>query len=453
MRPDFTLLRKFGVLSFIILLLIGGVLGVVITSSIEGYMLDRAEVSTAFHVKLQAEKHLSPGVFIDPEHGKNKGLFEEYFRQVATQEIVRIKMYNTEGTIIYSNVDELIGQRFIGNPELAKALKGDLVAKVDRDLRKKEEHLYELGFRGLMELYVPIDYGSGVIGVVEIYQILDNIDRGIAQSRLAVWSFILLGFLSLYLALFGIVKQASDTISRQNLQLIKDVEKLKEVDRVRSNLIAIVSHELKTPITVGKAAVEIAMAEKDPGKRRETLVMALDAWGRENRIVTELIDAAKLERGEAKMRFEAIDLGKLVASCVTGMKRVADKKKVDVKTAIPKLPRVKGDRDSLTHVFYNLIDNGIKFNKKQGEVKIMAVEKGSAIEVSVADTGIGIPREELEKIFEPLYQVDSNLNRRYSGTGMGLAVVKSIIEAHGGKVKVESKLGEGSRFSLTLPKA
>jgi two-component system sensor histidine kinase VicK len=104
-------------------------------------------------------------------------------------------------------------------------------------------------------------------------------------------------------------------------------------------------------------------------------------------------------------------------------------------------------------VLRNLISNAIKFNKEGGEIIIEARERGNMVEVCVSDTGIGIPEDRLDKIFERFYQVDSSPSRRYGGTGLGLAIVKETVEAHGGRITVESKLGKGSRFCFTLPAA
>lgn len=235
-------------------------------------------------------------------------------------------------------------------------------------------------------------------------------------------------------------------------KLRKDYEELKSLDELKSNLIARVSHELKTPITIGKAAVELAIREDDPGKRRDMLVMALEAWNRENRIVTDLVNAARLKRGELKLNLEGLDIKDVITRCSRDMKQVARKKGVTIRTSIPgELPRVKGDFKALRHVFYNLIDNGIKFNHEGGEVLIEAARKGQLVEICVIDTGIGIPEDKLEKIFDRFYQIDESLTRRYGGTGMGLTIAKEIVEAHGGEIRVESRPGRGSRFCFTLP--
>jgi PAS domain S-box-containing protein len=232
----------------------------------------------------------------------------------------------------------------------------------------------------------------------------------------------------------------------------KAYEELKSIDELKSNLIASVSHELKTPITIGKAAVELAMREDDPGKRREMLVMALDAWKREDRIASDLIDTARLERGELRLSLESLDIRDVITLCAGDMRQVARKKKVSIRASVPgELPWVKGDFRALKHVLYNLIDNAIKFNRDGGEVLIEAREKKGMVEVCVSDTGLGIPGDKIGKVFDRFYQVDGSLTRRYGGTGMGLAIAKEIVEAHGGRIWVESEPGEGSEFCFTLP--
>jgi signal transduction histidine kinase len=131
---------------------------------------------------------------------------------------------------------------------------------------------------------------------------------------------------------------------------------------------------------------------------------------------------------------------------------MAAQNEVEIKTSIQKdLPKVRASEEELKHVFLNLLDNAIKFNKRGGEVLIKARKKDGYIEVSVEDTGIGIAEDQLEKIFEPLTQLDPTTKRRYGGTGMGLTIAKRIVEMHGGKIFVESELERGSKFIFTLP--
>ncbi len=449
MKKYFTLLEKFSMLSFGIIVALALLLGYGLSQNIEDYMQNRAAITTVRHVQLQAELHLSEDDFARQD-SKLLEHFKKYSREVSTLEIVRIKVYNHEGVIIYSDEENLIGQRFADNPELKDALQGNVEVEISRDLRAKEEHLYELGYRGLMEIYAPITYGQKVAGVVEVYQILDMLDRDINRAQRTVWVSVLLGFTFLYLSLFLIVKRASDTIVLQNLELQKNIEELKELDELKSNIVANVSHELRTPITVVKGAIELAIEEKDEKKRNELLAMGKKALVGQNQIVGNLIDAARIERGAIKLKFESIDLKQVIEAVAQEMLPLAMKREVKIKTSLLSL-QVKANPDELHHVLSNLIDNAVKFNEPSGEVLIKAERKGEFAEVSVSDTGIGIAKEFHEKIFERFYQVDSSGTRRYGGTGLGLAVAKEIVEAHGGKIWAESEVGKGSKFTFTLP--
>ena len=239
-------------------------------------------------------------------------------------------------------------------------------------------------------------------------------------------------------------------MKRSQENLWKAYEKLKSVDEMKSNLIARVSHELRTPITITKGAIEIAMDEEDPEKRKLMLTMAIDAMNRENRIVGDLISFAEMETGEAKIRLESVSLRSVIGLVIHEMRRGAEKKGITISSTADDL-NVKADFNAVMHVLRNLLENAIKFNIKGGEIFIETEKKDGFVETCVSDTGIGIPHDELDKIFEPFYQVDSSLTRRYGGTGMGLAIVKEIVEAHGGKVIVTSEVGRGSKFCFSLP--
>jgi PAS domain S-box-containing protein len=240
--------------------------------------------------------------------------------------------------------------------------------------------------------------------------------------------------------------------SRLHEDLVRAYKELKTLDEMKSNLIANVSHELRTPITICKGAIEIAMEEKDPEMRRKLLEMARDAMERENRIIGNLIAFADMERERVKIRTETVNLLSVITLTSQEMKRFADKRGITIRVEAEDL-EVKADYSALHHVLQNLLDNAIKFNKDRGEVIVKAREKNGMAEICVCDTGIGIAEEHLSKIFDRFYQVDTSLTRRYGGTGMGLAIAKEIVEAHGGRITVESKPGEGSKFCFTLPKA
>lgn len=227
---------------------------------------------------------------------------------------------------------------------------------------------------------------------------------------------------------------------------------LKEIDRVKSNIIANVSHELRTPLTIVKGFIEIAMEEEDKKERNELLSMCRKALQRQNRIIGVLINVAEFEKKKYKLKFENVDLEQVLHLAQKEIKPYALEKDIAIKISVEEgIPDVKADFEALKHAIANLLDNAVKFNRKGGEVVVEARRKGNAIEVCIADTGIGISKDKIPKLFTPLYQINATTTRKFGGTGMGLAVVKRIIEAHGGKVWVESEEGKGSRFCFTLP--
>jgi len=227
---------------------------------------------------------------------------------------------------------------------------------------------------------------------------------------------------------------------------------LKTLDTLKSNIIANISHELRTPLTIALTSFEMAMREEDKMTRNKRLTLGKDALWKQNQIIQNLVDAAMLEKKSHNLNPTNLNLDNIITLCKDAITPLAEESKVKIKTAIPKnLPMIKADPDAITNVFDNLFNNALKFNRTGGEITIKMRDVGDFVEVIIADTGIGIDKEHQEKIFNKFYQVDATITREYSGTGMGLAIVKEIIEMHGGKIYVESEFGKWSRFCFTLP--
>jgi two-component system phosphate regulon sensor histidine kinase PhoR len=213
-----------------------------------------------------------------------------------------------------------------------------------------------------------------------------------------------------------------------------------------------VSHELRTPITIAKGTIELAMGEEDPEERNQLLKVALNALVRQDFIVEDLLEAAKFKNGKVKLNLKKVDLAQLINQVISVFEPILKEGGLKLSVNLEDdLPMAKGDPQYLKQVLRDLMSNAIKFNKPGGEITVEAREKEGMIEVCVSDTGIGIPEDKQGKIFQDLYQIDPSPNRRYGGTGMGLAIVKEVVEAHGGRVTVESEPDRGSTFCLTLP--
>jgi PAS domain S-box-containing protein len=252
----------------------------------------------------------------------------------------------------------------------------------------------------------------------------------------------------------GVVSIADDVTERKRMEreVKKAYEKLKEIDKIKDSIIARVSHELRTPITICKSALELALEERNEEERRKILLIGREALNRQNRIVGDLIEAVKMQKGRTELNLVTFDPRELVALIAKQMSHYAQRNGIKIKTRIPqKAPLIKGDFEKLKQALQNLIDNGIKFNHEGGEVVVELKGKKDKIEICVSDTGIGIPEKYRDRIFDVLYQIDGSITRRYSGTGMGLAVVKGIVEAHGGTIRVESQPDRGSKFCISLP--
>ena len=228
---------------------------------------------------------------------------------------------------------------------------------------------------------------------------------------------------------------------------------LENLEQSRRDLVANVSHELKTPITAIRAHLETLLdGVEQPAP--ETLQVMLTQSERLGRLVEQLLDLSRLESGEVPLLREDVTLEPLVAQVVSEIEVARMNRGVHLGQELPaELPAVSVDRERVHQVLFNLVDNAVRFTPPGGEVVVSAHRHNGSVEISVADTGVGIPPEHLPRLFERFYRVDTARSREDGGTGIGLAIARSVVEAHGGHIKAESELGRGSIFTFDLPVA
>jgi len=227
-------------------------------------------------------------------------------------------------------------------------------------------------------------------------------------------------------------------------------DELKSISELKRNIISNVSHELYTPLTIIKGSLDILRDEEKDENKIKLLQLAHNAISRQKLIIRNLIEAAELERGKIKLELRPVKIEELILSLADEFQPQLLDKGISMSINIKEdIPPVLADRIRIKHILRNLINNAIKFNKKEGKI-LIEVEKKENIEVCVEDTGIGIPEDKVNKIFQQLYQIDSSTSRRYGGTGMGLMVVKETVKAHGGSISIKSKEGKGTRICFTL---
>jgi signal transduction histidine kinase len=224
---------------------------------------------------------------------------------------------------------------------------------------------------------------------------------------------------------------------------------IRRVDMLRGEFASVAAHELKGPLTPIISYAELMLKDKKlTGEQRRRLEVILASARQEKELVEDVMDISKLETGVMRFDMRKVQLVDIIKEAIEGQKSAAKEKKIALKARVPKkLPLVHGDPRRLTQVITNLIRNAIRFTDKGGITVTASREKGRVV-VSVRDTGVGIAEEDIPKLFRKFSQVGP---RREGGTGLGLAICKALVEAHGGGIWVESKLGRGSTFSFSLP--
>ncbi|MEM4268248.1 MAG: ATP-binding protein [Candidatus Woesearchaeota archaeon] len=236
--------------------------------------------------------------------------------------------------------------------------------------------------------------------------------------------------------------------------VFEDITKAKEIDNMKTEFLSTVSHELRTPLTsiTGYATL---LADEKMGPLNEQQKRSLDIINKESvrltNLINDILDLSKMELGKAKVKFEMLKLDEVAKSCPALI--LASKKGITVEFAVSKnLPKVSADRAKIMQVFTNLISNAVKFTPPGGKITIRIINKQDFVQTEIIDTGIGIARNNLPKLFTKFYQVESHLRRTQGGTGLGLAIVREIIALHHGLICVRSQVGKGTSISFALPK-
>ncbi len=239
-----------------------------------------------------------------------------------------------------------------------------------------------------------------------------------------------------------------------SLLLVQNLTRVRRLETVRRDFISNVSHELRTPLASLKALTETLRdgALEDPKASRRFLGRIETEVDALTQMASELLELTRIESGQVPLELKAVPPSKLLDSAADRMRAQAERAGLTLKVEeTANLPRVRADAPRLEQVLVNLIHNAVKFTGPGGEVVLSAQAEGEFIRFAVKDTGAGIPEDDLERIFERFYRVDRS--RSGGGTGLGLSIARHIVEAHGGKIWVESVEGRGSTFFFTIPVA
>jgi signal transduction histidine kinase len=241
--------------------------------------------------------------------------------------------------------------------------------------------------------------------------------------------------------------------SKQRIIVTRDISEQYTIQKTKTDFVSNVSHELKTPLTLIKGYAETLETENLTQPQKEYTATILRHTDRMIAIVSDLLTLSRIEEMK-HAEFEPLDLSEVVESVSPTFEKLSKSKNVLIEYELSgNLPEVLGDRRLLEIAISNLLDNAIKYNKPGGSVLIQTGFSDIRVRLTVSDTGVGIPKNELDRIFERFYTVDKAHSHEIGGTGLGLAIVKHITILHDGEISVESELGKGSAFNITFPKA
>jgi signal transduction histidine kinase len=344
-------------------------------------------------------------------------------------------------TIAEDALSSTAGSRLPVSPEVLVPLLGEKLVKrggiTEEDLRTALLYQNEQ-----TELGTPVLLGQALIHLGFI-------------DRVALDQTITAQIVDLQSALNRSNRNLEKRVQEYTADLQNALQKLAELNQLKSNFIANISHELRTPLTHVKGYLEL-LADHTLGnlsaEQDEAMMVMTRGVDRLETLINDLIKFSETAKGGLSIQIDQVSIGKIIGQTLAKSVDKAKKRGVVLNSKTPQtLPDVSADEENIHWVISQLVDNAIKFSNPGGKVSVLAETNDSLVTISVIDSGIGIPRERLDEIFLPFHQLDNSPRRRYGGTGMGLALVKRILEAHNTSLHIQSLVDKGSLFRFSLP--
>ncbi len=344
----------------------------------------------------------------------------------------------------------------------------DLAASGEEALKKIQEAHFDLV---LTDMKMPKMNGLQLVEEVakirpEIVMVLmsgqGTIDSALEGMRRGASDFITKPFNlpEIFIRLQKVLEQKQRIKSLSDLvdELNQSIQELRKLDEIKSEFVSVASHELRTPLAAIKNAVQLILTGKT-GAINETQVKFLSMAERNitrlMNILNDLLNLSRIESGKMQMKFQELDLRAIIQFILSSFQAQVDGKSIALKMEVPeKVPAVYGDHEKVEQILTNIVGNAVKFTPEGGQILVSVKpfnEGVNVMAIAVQDSGIGIPPDQLDKIFEKFHQVEGSLQRSVGGTGLGLAITKGLVEAQQGKIFVESEVGKGSTFTFTLP--
>lgn len=499
---------KFIVPLIIAALVLGLVLGFFISSSAEKKIIEHAKTITSEVVRLQVEKNLKEEDFYDPVNGfymrnlpaqisalkLNQEFLKKFLTKIGTEEILRIKIWDIHSMVIYSDLPRLIGLSFPENVHIKNALLGKVDVEISR--LDEQENIYEKGskeFKEILEVYTPIisRQNGEVVGVVETYHSTAKMANDIKREQFLIWLVVfvpLIGLLIFILILLErsiikpirALKEMTKIVGKGEFRkllevkrrdevgeleknfnlMIKNLEtvtaelgRAKELDRLKSEYVTILAHRFLTPLSEIKWITSSMLKDGLDTEEQKSFRDILGSSERLIQLTSNLLRYAEIEEGLFNYKFQPVSLEFILEKSVKNYIQKAKEKNIQIvfERREEKLPLINGDEQKLETTFENLLDNAIKYTSPGGKIVIKISKKDGELELVFDDTGMGISLEDAPRIFAKFFRGEEAKKAHTEGSGLGLFIVKNIIEKHNGTITLKNKKERGVTFVIKLP--
>jgi signal transduction histidine kinase len=461
---------RFAVTSLLVFALVG--VGIAILR--EDDLRARSEDSAAVRAELIAAgvvaPMLVPGDLRTPIRGERYRELDAALHGFAMDHagVLRVKIWSPEGVVVFSNDPDQVGLAPEPEEDLLEAFEGEVASEIS-DLDEAENASERLLADELFETYVPVEVAGvetshGADAVVEVYQDYSAIRSELERLNRTLTLTLGMGLLALYVLLLPVMVGTTRRLRRQNATLQEQagqlsvllereqetVAELRALDRLKGDFVAAASHELRTPLTTIRGCADLLRdrAQTADAETRDAVEAIVRQTTHLQRLVGNLLRESKLEHGDPVEEEEAVPLGELLEDVRRGFPGAAAR---IVVRDDGRAPTLLTDRIALYEIVANLLDNALKYSPRSAQVTIEISSEGSTVAIRVRDEGPGIAPGDLPRIFDRFTQLDQSSTRTHGGVGLGLHLVRELSRRLGGEVAVESVLGEGTVFTVTLP--
>jgi len=374
--------------------------------------------------------------------------------------VQHLEIYDESGRVVYSTDLEQVGRVKEGDPRLEQALQGKVISFIERRPVVTPAGVEIIG--EVIGTCVPVGIKPGerepierFKGVFCLYQDITPLRLFLLRTKGIIAGGIVL-FMALFFAVLLLIARSADNIIRRQTETIRRKNReLEELEKLKRDLTNMIVHDMKNPLTAIMGNIDLVLegfgGEVQP-RQREFLERAKLNGDKLLGMISNLLDISKMEEGRLELKKAPFALREVVDEVVAGVRALAERDKKQILVEIPPdLPQLNADREMIRRVLVNLVSNAIKHTFEEGHIWITACSRDSEVWISVRDDGEGIPPEYHQKIFEKFSQVKEKKLGYKTDTGLGLAFCKLAVEAHGGRIWVESEVGKGSTFTFTIP--